>query len=234
MVFGLGGYGGVAAPWTDPAFYYIRNAKSGTQQLFGTAIGVPAAGWWGVDRGSNTNVQNQLKLLLSSTDAEKAIGLLGTDFADSERANLRALAYQARGQSCAYWPDSTPFARDKTNVRDGHYDIWGPVHFYTRVGSGGTPSDAASALVTRFAAPKLDQGLIQIITEKSLVPKCAMYVQRTEEVGPLQRYTTDSPCHCFFEQVANGKTECQTCTLPGECPKDRPICSYGYCEAPQQ
>ena len=233
LAFGLGGYAGASAPWIDPMFFFIRNDKSGTQQMTSAAIGVPAGQWWGIDQGGSTAVKENLKLLVDNASAEKAIGILSTDLADSERSNLRVLAYQARGQSCAYYPDSTPFSADKRNVRDGHYDIWGPVHFYTRVEGSGLPSPAAGALVTRFAAPKLDQGLLEVIVRKHLVPKCAMKVQRSEEIGPLSPYTTDARCDCFFEVVSNGATSCQPCTLPGECPAERPTCNYGYCEEGQ-
>lgn len=233
LALGLGGNGGVSAPWTESQYFFIRNASSGTQQMLARAIGVPAATWWGVDQGSSSAVRENLKLLLDPTKAEKALGVLSTDIADDERSNLRILAFQAKGQSCGYWPDSTPFSNDKRNVRDGHYSVWGPVHFYTRVSSNGLPTPAAGALVSRFAAPKLDQGLLEAVIKKHLVPKCAMKVQRSEEMGRLSPYTTDSRCDCFFESVSNGSTSCQPCSLPGECPSDRPACNYGYCEPGQ-
>ena len=46
-------------------------------------------------------------------------------------ARTGALAFQANGQTKAYYADSTSGARDRQNVRDGHYPIWGPVHFFT-------------------------------------------------------------------------------------------------------
>ena len=39
LAFGLGGYNGAALPWTDPAFFFVRNAGSGTQQLIARAYG---------------------------------------------------------------------------------------------------------------------------------------------------------------------------------------------------
>ena len=230
MALGLGGNNGASAPWTDPNFFFVRNASSGTQQMLARAVGVPAAKWWGVDQEGSTAVRSNLKLLLDAASAEKAFGVLSTDFADDERSNLRILAFQAKGQSCAYYPDSTLFAKDKKNVRDGHYSIWGPLHFYTRLAANGLPATAAGVLVTRFAAPKLDQELLSTIIGKHLVPKCAMKVQRTEEMGPLSPYTTDSRCGCFFDLIANGATSCKPCTLPGECPAATPACNYGYCE----
>jgi ABC-type phosphate transport system substrate-binding protein len=231
MIFGLGGNNGVAAPWTDPSLYFVRNVSSGTQQMIGRAIGVPAEKWWGGDRGSSNAVRDNMKVLLEAATAEKSIGILSSDIADEERSNLRVLAFQGKGQSCGYWPDATPFAQDKLNVRDGHYPIWGPVHFYTQV-KNKLPSEAAGALVSRFAAERLEQVLIDTIIQKHLVPRCAMKVKRTEEMGPLTPYTTDSRCGCYFDYVANGATTCKACKGPGDCPKAQPACNYGYCEAP--
>ena len=41
-VFGRGGAQGLAQPWVTPALYFVRNASTGTQQMMGSAIGVPA------------------------------------------------------------------------------------------------------------------------------------------------------------------------------------------------
>lgn len=232
LAFGLGGQSGSfsAAPWTDATFFFVRNASSGTQQMVSRAVGVPADQWWGVDKGGSSAVRDDLKLIVDAASADKAIGILSTDVADSVREDLRILAFQAEGQSCAYWPDSTPFSFDKQNVRDGHYPIWGPVHFYARQEAGGLPSADAAALVTGFAKPSLDIELLEAIIAQHLVPKCAMHVQRTAEMGELSRYQTEYRCDCFFELIAEGSTSCQACTLASECPAERPACNYGYCE----
>jgi len=239
MVFGRGGNTGgttvaTPIPWTEQAFYFVRNTNSGTQQMLSGAIGVTADKWWGVDRGSSGGVRNNMKLLVDSATAEKAIGILSVDIADDERANLRVLAFQARGQTCGYLPDSTPFAFDKLNVRDGHYLVWGPFHFFARVNNG-LPSAAAGVLVSRFAAPKLDQALVEALSKRHLVPKCAMKVKRTVEMGPLSVYTTDSRCDCFFALSATGAApaSCKTCAGSGDCSGATPACNYGFCEAAQ-
>ena len=114
--------------------------------------------------------------MLASTAAEQSIGILSIDYADKNRGNLRSLYLQAKGQTCGYLPDSNKNAFDKMNVRDGHYPLWGYVHFFTPVGPGGVPSDAAKAMVTRFSIARLDQGLIDNIIGASLIPQCAMKV----------------------------------------------------------
>lgn len=231
MIFGLGGHKGAAAPWTDPTYYFVRNASSGTQQMIANAIGVPAAQWWGGDRGGSSAVSSQMQLLLDPQIAEKAIGILAADVTAQTPDTLRVLKFQARGQSCGFGPDSSPFILDKINVRDGHYPIWGPVHFFART-TAGIPSSAAAALVSRFAAPKPDQKLLDTITASHLVPRCAMRVTRSSEMGPLSKYTTDSRCDCYFEKSVTGKTSCQTCSQPADCPASAPACNYGYCETP--
>ncbi len=232
MALGMGGNGGTSAPWTDPTYFFIRNASSGTQQMVARAIKVPADKWWGVDRGGSGAVRSGMKTLLDQSGAEKGLGIVSTDIADDERANLRILAFKPFGALCGYLPDSSATSFDKRNVRDGHYPIWGPVHFLTKT-SGGVPSAAAAALVTRFAAPKLDQTLMSAVINKHLVPKCAMAVKRTAELGPfVGRAANDYRCDCFFERTATGVTPaaCTACTSNAECPASAPTCNYGFCE----
>lgn len=231
MVFGMGGNKGAAAPWIDPTYYFVRNASSGTQQMLGKAVGVPATQWWGIDRGGSGTVASQMALLLDPNIAEKAIGILAGDVTGTMTDTLRVLKFQAAGQSCAYFPDTSPFILDKSNVRDGHYPIWGPVHFFARTAAG-IPGTAASALVSRFAAPKPDQSLLDSIIASHLVPRCAMHVTRSSEMGPLASFTTDQRCDCYFEKGVTGKSGCQTCTQSSECPAGAPACNYGYCETP--
>jgi ABC-type phosphate transport system substrate-binding protein len=230
LAFGLGGNSGQSAPWTDSSYFFVRNASSGTQQMVARAINVPADKWWGTDRGGSGAVRTGMKTLLDAAGAEKGLGIISIDIADDERANLRVLAFKPYGGTCAYLPDSSATSFDKKNVRDGHYPIWGPVHFLTNT-TGGVPGAAAAALVTRFAAPKLDVSLLDAINAKHLVPKCAMQVKRTGELGPFQvRGASDYHCDCYFEKAVNGSTSCTACTTASDCPGARPACNYGYCE----
>jgi ABC-type phosphate transport system substrate-binding protein len=231
VVFGRGSMDPQAAPFTDPALYFVRSSTSGTQQMISRAINVNAGQWWGVDRGGSTRVRDQL-LAVDPARADGAIGILSTDFADAERARLRVLAFQDRKQLCGYYPDSSLFTRDKRNVRDGHYSIWGPIHFYTAV-SAGIPSAAAAALVTRFGVPRLDQSLLDAIIKAGLIPQCAMKVTRGEELGSITAFSPDFQCGCYFEaNVPNGAApeSCKTCSGPADCPASTPACNNGYCE----
>jgi len=231
VVFGLGTTSGGAAPYVDPTLFFVRNSGSGTQQMISRAIEIDAKKWWGIDRGASGKVRDLLEAV-PQTKSGASIGILSTDFADAERARLRILAFKAKGQDCGYLPDSTAFTRDKTNVRDGHYAIWGPVHFFAQV-SGGVPSAAAAAFVTRFSLPRLDQPLLDAITKSGLVPACAMKVQRTAEMGPLTPFLPNFACGCYFEaNVPNGTApaSCIPCDGPAACPASAPACNNGFCE----
>ena len=230
-VFGRGNTDTTSAPYVDPKLYFVRNSGSGTQQMIARAIGVDAAKWWGRDRGSSGKVRDQLEAV-APADSSGAIGILSTDFADAERSRLRILAFKGTDQTCGYYPDSTQFTRDKRNVRDGHYAVWGPVHFFANV-SGSIPNAAAAAFVTRFSLPRLDQPLLDAIVKSGLVPACAMNVQRSVEMGPVAPFSPEFQCGCYFEANVPGGTapaSCKTCVGPADCPSATPACNDGFCE----
>lgn len=230
-VFGMGGNGGAAMPWTDSSLYFVRNSGSGTQQMISLAIAVNPKQWWGIDRKSSGGVRDLMESV-PDTKAGSAIGILSTDVADPERSRLRVLAFQAAGQLCGYLPDSTPFTYDKINVRDGHYVVWGPVHLFAAI-SNGTPSATAGTIVSRFSFPRLDDPLLAAITHGGLVPDCAMKVKRTSEMGALTPYDPDYECGCYFDaNVRGGKApdNCKACSGPNDCPASAPACNSGFCE----
>jgi hypothetical protein len=161
--------------------------------------------------------------------AELAIGILSSDFADDNRNNLRELAFQQRGQRFAYLPDSNAVSTDKANVRDGHYPIWGAIHFLAAT-ENGVPSAAARALISQFTVPKLDESLVSAIIGAGFVPPCAMKVTHTMEVGTLTAFQPPFGCSCFYENQVNHTTACHTCTSPADCTSAAPACNYGFCE----
>jgi ABC-type phosphate transport system substrate-binding protein len=228
FLFGAGGSMGLVQPWTDPRLYFVRSSGTGTIQLTSRAINVPAAAWWGIDRLSSDNLRDSMEGIDPSA-AERAIGVLSSDFADQARANLRMLAFQGAGQGCGYLPDTSPSSYDKVNVRDGHYPIWGPIHLYAAT-TNGVPSRAADALVRRFSVPRLEKNLLEAIVASGYIPACAMRVQRDQEMGPMASHQPQFGCGCFYEAKVNGRAACQTCNGPGDCPSARPACNYGFCE----
>jgi hypothetical protein len=231
LVFGLGGHGAMvglkdATPWMDPTFYFIRNSSSGSTVLSALLFDVPRAQFWGIDRLSTDNLRDSM---LASTEAEQSIGILSIVDADSNRGNLRTLYLQSVGQSVGYLPDSNKNSFDKSNVRDGHYPLWGYQHFITNVGPGGVPSDAAKAFVTRISVSRLDQTLVDNIIAASLIPQCAMKVVRSAEVGDFTPQT-GLQCGCYFDNKTTGHTNCQRCNTSSDCPSDHSACNYGFCE----
>jgi hypothetical protein len=232
-VFGMGG--GSAAPWTDPTLYFVRNANTGTQQQIGHAIDVPAGAFWGVDRGTASNVDALMKVITDPGTAEQAIGIISVDYYDSDRDNLRALAFEAPGQDCAYLPDSTQYKKDKRNVRDGHYPIWGPLHFFATVSGGVPTSPGAQAFASVVSVPNIPQALLDAFIGASLVPSCAMSVQRGSELGAMSSYSAPFQCACYFEASpdvsGSAPPGCTACNTANDCNDPaRPACNLGFCE----
>jgi hypothetical protein len=231
FVFGLGGKAPPgtamkdAAPWTDPTNYSIRNSSSGSTVLTAIMADVPSTMFWGIDRLSTENLRDSL---LASTSINSSIGILSIDFNDKNRGNLKALYLQAKGQSCGYLPDSSSTTYDKLNVRDGHYPLWGYVHFFTRLGPGSVPTSAANAMVLLFNVQKIGQQLVDDIVKASLTPQCAMKVMRTSEMGDFMG-RSGFQCGCYFDFKTKDKTDCQACMTAEDCPGQHP-CNYGFCE----
>jgi hypothetical protein len=231
MVFGMSGKAGGsglkdAAPWVDPTYFFIRSSTAGSTVLSAVLFNVPKTKFWGIDRLSTDNLRDSM---LASTEAEGSIGILSIVDADVNRGNLRSLYLQSAGQLSGYLPDLNKNSFDKMNVRDGHYPLWGYQHFFTPIGAGGVPSDAAKAFVTRFSIARLDAKLLDNVIGASLVPQCAMKVVRTGEE------TTFTPnnglqCGCYFDYKTSGKTDCTPCQASSDCPTERSACNYGYCE----
>jgi ABC-type phosphate transport system substrate-binding protein len=236
LTFGLGAAGAVS-PWIDPTKYEVRAATSGTLMMLATAISVPGAKWL----GNKTSGSGAVVTAIGTTDnatasvAETAIGILGSDSADKNRDKLHILAYQAKGQSCGYLPDSTATSFDKQNVRDGHYMIWGPLHMFAKT-SGGVVTNADAKTVIDLltgAAVRSTFDLIKIEAKGGVTPDCAMRVTRTTEVGDLMSYMPPKSCECKFVAEATGTapTSCKTCTADADCTTaGSPKCNFGYCE----
>jgi hypothetical protein len=218
------------SPWIDPTYFFVRSSGTGTTQLASRAILVPPNAWWGIDRLSSDNLRDALETV-EPNSAEKAIGVLSSDFADKARGSLRVLAFQSYGQAVGYLPDSTPSSYDKANVRDGHYPIWGPIHLYAAVSQGMLASRGAEALITRLTLSRLDQELLDAVVQSGYIPSCAMRVKRDQEMGPLIPFQPPISCSCYYEKLVNGRSTCQACGGPGDCPTTRPACNYGFCEA---
>lgn len=234
-VYGFGA-AGMVAPWTDNNTIYRLADESGTQLILGKGIGVPADQWRGNNLGSSGTLTKMIP-----TSSPNSIGPLAyTNITDSVRPTMEILAYKHYGQDkCAYFPDSTDQAKDKKNVRDGHYAMWGPIHFATRVNNGVPINPNAAKAINMWVGvtpPPQGLDLVQIAAINNLVPTCAMNVKRRTEMGNLEPVVPDNGCGCYFEKAAGAPTSagCKACMKDQDCTdpaKPRCITSYGFCEA---
>jgi ABC-type phosphate transport system substrate-binding protein len=219
---------------------FKRSATSGTQAMLAAAIGVPAGVWKGKAHKSSADVAASIQAAGQKQEtANAALGILAADYIDTKnlRAQIRVLAFQDTDQHCAMFPDSTSSARDKQNVRDGHYPIWGPLHLLLRVDGQGKPLNAANRqavtdiigyLSGTKALPNQVQ-LLDLYAQSGLVPECAMHVTRSKDGGNLFPYQPANPCSCLFDLKATGATSCAKCQVQGDCGSGE-TCSLGYCE----
>ena len=237
------GYGGAfenkftSKPWTNLEHIQRRNPTSGTQNMIGAFIGVPSASWVGTE---NTGTSAMISSVTMATSAAETIGILDVVNGDPTdvRVALRVLAFQAEGQNCAFHPDSVEGKLDKRNVRDGHYALWGPIHIYSRPLTEKHVSNVVEYLsldqAPASAGKSPDQNmseLIKIVAGGSLVPSCAMRVQRTSDGGALLPQVPARSCACFFDQLTAGESACTTCTTDTDCASpDAPRCNFGFCE----
>jgi len=229
FVFGFGAASGVS-PWVDETQIIKRDSNSAAQLFIALATGVPAEKFKGVDAKTNGNT---VTLVSASSKPEAAIGLVSGEVADAARDKVRSLAFQARGQTCGYWPDSTQTAFDKRNVRTGQYWIWSQMHFFTKLRSDKSPEfPDARQLISYFTGEKTDAGvnLVELATKAGTVPACAMEVTRKGDLGPLESFAPAEPCGCFFDKTATGTTSCQSCANDAACPTGAPHCRFGFCE----
>jgi hypothetical protein len=239
-VFGFGGTQYPVAPWTDPTELQIRSAASGTQAMIAAAIGVPASYWFGVSNASSSAVGSALIAAGQSSDSqttESALGILASDYLKQNPQTLRGLAVADRNMACAYYPSTTATASDFANVRDGHYPLWGPSHFYTRVNAQTQlpvkpgASQFVDGLSGIVAVPGLD--LVAEYASKGLVPECAMHVSRTTDGAEYSPELPTVTCNCYYDLIATGATTCQTCNVNSDCPSTTPNCNK-FGPAPQQ
>ena len=262
--------------WDQSTAIFTRANTSGTLNMIGTAIGLVPSMWANAapatpapatQKSSTGNMFNGIAG--ATTNINQTIGILSDEAVVQKNAaalaatpagpTVKPLFFQGIGQSCGYLPDSTTTTFDKVNVREGRYDIWGPIHFITAVGANGQPNGvhaAAVATVLNYfiatgATPDAplftagaDAGTVDVakkalITAEAtplvggVVPWCAMHVVRTTEVGPEASYQPPEPCGCYFESVTGSTLEsyCKACPTGTECAgTSYPVCRYGYCE----
>jgi hypothetical protein len=252
LTFGFGSAG--ATPWNNQAQFVIRNNLSGTQTMLSKAIGLDASKWIGFDE-SNEGGAAQIFLDIKNRqipdpgfqtdktkrltgDPKKMIGIVSSGEADADTANVKRLAFQATGQTCAFWADSGVSEKDKKYVRDGHYDVWGPLHVFAKVDAQGVPTSVGAKTVIDFLSSKdvTDTTVLDVEMSANVVPLCAMNVARTSELGAMSSVQPTGACGCYFDskkKTGGAGTECVACTTANaatKCTGDRKVCNYGFCE----
>ncbi len=228
-----------AEPWTKPTYIQSRIASSGTQNLIGKFIGISSAKFRG---HQNVTTADMIGALTDPNldDPTATIGLLDVVNGDDNSTKIRVLAFQAEGQLCAFQPDAVEGSLDRRNVRDGHYVLWGPLHIFNRVDVSPDASlvikylslEKAPALAGQTEVQSMS-ALIGETVQGSLVPACAMRVQRSSEGGPLSTLIPQNTCGCRFETEAglDVSASCKPCSTETDCTSpDAPACNFGYCE----
>jgi hypothetical protein len=171
VVFGYGGMTYTVDPWNVPANVFIRPSTSGTLNLIGTVIGLAGTKWKNATTVGAPQVQTSsanmfTAISTAATNIDATIGILSAQFVLQQNTKavgdggtgktIKTLAFQDKGQSCGYFPDSVANKGDKMNVRQGRYAIWGPAHLVTNIGADGNPkgahAEAVAAVLNAFIA----------------------------------------------------------------------------------
>jgi len=231
FIYGFGASEGLVSPWTLDAEVRAREPTASSQITFALAAGIPPGKFKGVETATAGEV---VTALATSANPEAALGFVAAELADANRDTVRTLAFQAYGQTCAYWPDSTATAFDRRNVRDGHYFVWSPSRLYAPVDASGEivhePTRIAIQYLTGIGPIPDEFPALDLTIDAGIVPRCAMEVWRDEESGPLYSLLPDEPCGCYFDFRSSGETSCMACETDDQCSGEAPVCRFGYCE----
>ena len=232
-IWGCGAASGIP-PFTDPNTIMQRSSSSGTQILVSKAIGVPPASFLGLPNSSGGDLVTKMLGL----DPYSTIGFLAADAFQSVTyaGKLNAVAFRAFNQDKAYYADSDKTKTDKRNVRNGHYVIQGPLHFYVPLTAGQPAPLTKKVLDWITGAVPLDatkpNGYVDLVALAGDVPDCAMKVQQLcGDGGYFSSYTPPVSCGCYFENAATGTSspDCVPCVDSSTCSPGK-TCQTGYCE----
>jgi hypothetical protein len=233
-IWGCGAAGGVT-PFIDENGIMQRSVSSGTQILISKAINVPPSAFKGQ---ANSSGGALVTALIGYSNPQAAIGFLAADaFLSTANVGLmNAVAFRGFNQTKAYYADSDATSVDKRNVRDGHYVIQGPLHFYAPLTAGQPAALTKKALDWISGAVPLDPAkpnrYIDVVANAGDVPGCAMKVQQLcGDGGYFSSYTPPVSCGCYFESAVTRTTPatCQSCLDSSTCGAGK-TCQTGFCE----
>ena len=236
-IWGCGANSGVGN-FTNITAIQQRSATSGTQILIARNIGVPESAFFG---NPNSSSSAMLTSLLAVPDPQTAIGFIAADFYATQRSKLNAVAFRGIGQTKAYYADSSATATDLKNVRDGHYMIQGPLHFFSPLTAGQPAPNAQLVLNWLTGAVPIDptdtsnMNYVSTVAVGGDVPQCAMKVKIDKDGGQFSPYHPPVSCTCAFEAAKSVQSAAGTCTT--HCTSDADCaavvgtrCQTGYCE----
>jgi hypothetical protein len=251
-IYGFGpGKGHDVGPFTKPASLASRSTVSAAGLLFALAANLPLSrALYGsnlTDRPQQNVQTNQgaIDYITSEAsavaDPDSALGFCSTETveAGNNRSKVRTLAFQARGQDAAWFPDSTDTASDKKNVREGRYWFWGTHHYFVRTNASGEVLNQRAKSFGEYFSGKRplpgSKAFFDVVLETNVIPQCAMKVARSKDMGPLSPYSPDEPCGCFFDDKKGFDHGCTACdsadgTKDAACPEEAPVCRHKFCE----
>ena len=230
----------VAGRYSDPTWVFCRDPAAGTQMTIAKSLALADSAL--ACRFFNSDAKMIVDLAVRDDPATPgvvdympppgAIGFSSAGAFDRQRESLNQIAFQALGQSKAFYADSSTVIADRRNVRDGHYAVWGYTHFVTKT-SGGNPSARVSELVARINGTKTSAGLdgFGLALNAGLIPQCAMKVKRSADGGLLSPYAPSKACHCAFEAHSAQiiPPGCVPCASPSVCTGGL-TCEHGFCD----
>lgn len=235
LSIGLGETGGT--DWNNPALFAFRNFQSGTETMLAKAIKLSTDKWpASADKGGAGGVLTALKTPKGAVD--QTLGILASNQTDDARDTIKRLAFQGYDQACAYYPDSTYASKDKLNVRNGTYAVWGPLHMLAKATDGVPTDPKAKELIDLLTGATTVTGvdIVDLEITANTTPQCAMHVKRTTELGTPAAFTPDVSCSCYFDSKrgeADAKAACTPCspdTADMDCPDGKKACNHGFCE----
>jgi ABC-type phosphate transport system substrate-binding protein len=231
----------VAGRYNDPTWVFCRDAAAGTQMTIARNLSLADSALPGC-RFFNADSKLIVDLVVRDDPATttvveyvpppSAIGFSSAGAFDRQRTALNQIAFQAPGQTKAFHADSSKAVFDRRNVRDGHYPIWGYIHFIART-SGGNVSPRVSELVGWINGTKTSAGIdaFDLSLKAGLIPQCAMKVKRSADGGLLSPFTPPKACHCAFEAQSAQiiPPGCVPCASASACTGGL-TCQHGFCD----